>query len=76
MSRTVRKMSDAPKKMGRSAEALSACLRHAGPMHDRRAPRGGAHNETRELWEAYENESEETLGLVNDESDNPADDWE
>ncbi len=42
------------KTIGRSASAVSAQFRTgAGSMHDRRAPRGGACNDVRELMDSY-----------------------
>lgn len=35
----------------RDYNAMDACLRTAGPMHDRRAPRGGARNYHQEYLE-------------------------
>lgn len=45
----MRKDSSTKRIKARNWNAVSAILRNAGPMKDRRAPRGGSSNESRDL---------------------------
>lgn len=45
----------------RSGVAIAAMARRAGPMKDRRAPRGGQRNEQSDLWNEWCDEDADVL---------------
>ena len=53
-------------KTGRNHIAVVAQFRKGGSMHDKRAPRGGARNDQREIMESLETDE---LGFENDSDD-------